>query len=69
MKEQILVGDLVKVWVNTERDQFGGRVLAKNETVDPNNHTWYKVKPISADSMPGTFWYKDNKIKPMAMEI
>tara|TARA_R110000824_G_scaffold122827_2_gene280356 strand:- start:479 stop:697 length:219 start_codon:yes stop_codon:yes gene_type:complete len=68
VKDNYYVGDLVEVRLNTSEPTFTGRIVAMSGTIDPNNHTWYKIKPTKSDSMPGIFWYKDDKIVKIAKE-
>jgi hypothetical protein len=63
MKKDILVGDLVEVHLNVEQDAFFGEVLALNDTMCWKDDVWYKVKPIKEGTMPGNFWYRENKVK------
>ena len=66
MKEQILVGDFVEVHLNTELDAFRGVVLQLNNTMSWKEDIWYKVQPLSMRTMPGNFWYRENKVKKLA---
>ena len=63
--DKILVGDLVEVHINTEADAFEGVVLELNDTMNFDGNTWYKVEPITKDSMPANFWYRENKVKKL----
>jgi hypothetical protein len=69
VKNEILVGEIVDVWLNVEYEAFNGRVLAINKTLDPNSYKWYKIKPVYPASMPGTFWYKENKVRKKSERI
>jgi len=66
MKNEISIGDLVEVYLNTESDAFQGTVLDLNETMDFDGSAWYKVQPSKKNDMPGNFWYRANKVKKVA---
>jgi len=63
INNNILVGDLVEVYLNTEADAFEGVVLDLNDSMGFDGSVWYKIKPSQEDAMPGNFWYRENKVK------
>ena len=63
MKNKISVGDLVEIDLKVGEDVFQGVVLDLNDSLNFDGSKWYKVKPSQESTMPGNFWYRENKVK------